>query len=61
MTGPEALEAWEQAMRFVRDGRYDDARKVKLLKSDYRALEEMIQKLEAKPNANRMKFKGETK
>lgn len=46
MTGEEAQRAWDQAFALATEGKYDEARKVVMLKSDYRALEEMILKLE---------------
>ena len=59
--GEEALAAWESAMALVKAGKYEEARAVRLFKSDYIALEKQIQKREANSHANKVNFNPQEK
>lgn len=41
-SGQQAREAFEEAARFVKSGRYEEARQVKLLPSDRKLIEARI-------------------
>lgn len=58
--GEEALAAWEQAMGLVKEGKYEEARAVRLFKSDYLALEKQIQKRELASNAKGVSVNSST-
>lgn len=46
--GEDALAAYNRAMALVKDGKYDEARATMLYRSDYIALEKMIQREQEK-------------